>query len=48
MLLQAAQVTTTTSDLSGKSILSMLQKHLEYPVSLAGCSLDDVLYFVRP
>ena len=46
MLLQAAQVTTTTSDLSGKSILSMLQKHLEYPVSLAGCSLDDVLYFV--
>lgn len=46
MLLQAAQVTTTTSELSGKSILSMLQKHLEYPVSLAGCSLDDVLYFV--
>lgn len=46
MLLQAAQVTTTTSQLNGKSILSMLKKHLEYPVALTGCTLDEVLYFV--
>lgn len=46
MLLQAAQVTTTTSDLKGKSILSMLENYLEQPVSLTGCTLDEVLYFV--
>ncbi|MDD7403093.1 MAG: hypothetical protein SO170_06995 [Butyribacter sp.] len=46
MLLQAAQVTTTTSQLKGKSILSMLKKHLERPVNLTGCTLDEVLYFV--
>lgn len=46
MLLQAAQVTTSTSQLSGKSILSMLKKHLERPVALTGCTLDEVLYFV--
>lgn len=46
MLLQAAQVTTSTSQLNGKSILSMLKKHLERPVALTGCTLDEVLYFV--
>lgn len=46
MLLQAAQVTTTTSKLTGKSSLSMLQKYLDCPVSLVGCTLDEVLYFV--
>lgn len=46
MLLQAAQVTTSASQLSGKSILSMLKKHLERPVALTGCTLDEVLYFV--
>lgn len=46
MLLQAAQVTTTTSQLKGKSILSMLDNYLEQPVSLTGCTLDEVLYFV--
>lgn len=46
MLLQAAQVTTSTSQLNGRSILSMLKKHLERPVALTGCTLDEVLYFV--
>ncbi len=46
MLLQAAQVTTTTADLKGESILSMLGAYLEQPISLTGCTLDEVLYFV--
>lgn len=46
MLLQAAQVTTTTQQLHGKSILSMLNNYLEQPVNLTGCTLDEVLYFV--
>lgn len=46
MLLQAAQVTTSTSQLEGSSILSMLKKHLEQPVSLTGCTVDEILYFV--
>ncbi|MCM1234461.1 MAG: hypothetical protein NC489_30540 [Ruminococcus flavefaciens] len=46
MLLQGAQITTTVSKLKGKSIVSMLDKHLEQPVSLTGCSLDEILYFV--
>lgn len=46
MLLQAAQITTTTSKLEGNSILSMLKNYLERPVNLTGCTLDDVLYFV--
>ena len=46
MLLQAAQVTTTTSQLKGNSIFSMLKEYLEQPVSLTGCTLDEVLYFV--
>ena len=46
MLLQAAQVTTTTQKLQGKSILSMLKKYLDQPVNLTGCTLDEVLYFV--
>lgn len=46
MLLQAAQVTTTTQQLHGKSILSMLNSYLEQPVNLTGCTLDEVLYFV--
>lgn len=46
MLLQGAQITTTIDKLKGKSIMSMLSKHLEQPVSLTGCTLDEVLYFV--
>lgn len=46
MLLQAAQVTTTTSQLKGDSILSMLDEYLEQPVTLTGCTLDEILYFV--
>lgn len=46
MLLQAAQVTTTTSELEGNSILSMLKKYLDRPVNLTGCTVDDILYFV--
>jgi hypothetical protein len=46
MLLQAAQVTTSTAELKGSSILSMLESHLEQPVSLTGCSVDEILYFV--
>lgn len=46
MLLQAAQVTTSVSDLKGNSILSMLKEYLEQPVSLTGCTVDEILYFV--
>lgn len=46
MLLQAAQITTTTSELKGKSTLSMLKKYLDCPVNLTGCTVDEVLYFV--
>ncbi|MCD7826322.1 MAG: hypothetical protein LUH14_10245 [Clostridiaceae bacterium] len=46
MLLQAAQVTASTSDLKGSSILSMLSDYLEQPVKLTGCTVDEVLYFV--
>lgn len=46
MLLQAAQHTTSISELEGKSIMSMLSKYLEQPVNLTGCTLDEVLYFV--
>jgi hypothetical protein len=46
MLLQAAQVTTTTSQLKGTSILSMLDDYLEQPVTLTGCTVDEILYFV--
>lgn len=46
MLLQAAQVTTTTSKMKGNSIITMLKEYLDQPVSLTGCTLDEVLYFV--
>lgn len=46
MLLQAAQVTTTTSELTGKSILSMLKNHLSRPVALTNCTVDEILYFI--
>lgn len=46
MLLQAAQVTTTTSQLKGTSAMSMLKKHIDNPVNLTGCTVDEVLYFV--
>lgn len=46
MLLQAAQVTTTTSQLRGQSAMDMLRKHLDTPVNLTGCTVDEVLYFV--
>ena len=46
MLLQGAQITTTIDKIKGKSVISMLGNHLEQPVSLIGCTLDEVLYFV--
>lgn len=46
MLLQAAQITVSTSELRGKSMISMLKRHLTTPVSLSGCTLDQILYFV--
>lgn len=46
MLLQAAQITTSVSQLKGNSIMKMLRNHLDTPVNLSGCTLDEVLYFV--
>ena len=46
MILEAAQVTVSGDELKEKSIMSMLRKHLEHPVNLSGCTLDEVLYFV--
>lgn len=46
MLLQAAQVTTSVSDLKEKSIMKMLRAHLDAPVNLTGCTVDQILYFV--
>ena len=46
MLLQAAQVTVNSSQLKGTSLMDMLKKHLETPVNLTGCTVDEVLYFV--
>ncbi len=46
MLLQAAQITTTTSELKGKSPLSMLKRYIDLPVNLTGCTVDEILYFV--
>lgn len=46
MLLQAAQVTTSASQLKGSSAMDMLRKHLDTPVNLTGCTVDEVLYFV--
>ena len=36
MLLQAAQVTTTVSELKGSTIMKMLRSHLDTPVNLTG------------
>ena len=46
MLLQAAQITTTTSELKGQSPLSMLKRYIDLPVNLTGCTVDEILYFV--
>lgn len=46
MLLQAAQVTMNTSQLKGTSAMNILRKHLDTPVNLTGCTVDEVLYFV--
>lgn len=46
MLLQAAQVTTTASELKGYSAMDMLKQYLDTPVNLTGCTVDEVLYFV--
>ena len=46
MLLQAAQVTTTVSELKGSTIMKMLRSHLDTPVNLTGCTVDEILYFV--
>ena len=46
MLLQGAQCTIDINELNGNSIISMLNNHLDQPVDLTGCTLDEVLYFV--
>lgn len=46
MLLQAAQVTTSVSELKGNSIIRMLRNYLSTPVNLTGCTVDEILYFV--
>lgn len=46
MLLQAAQVTTSISDLKGNTIMKMLRSYLDSPVNLTGCTVDQILYFV--
>ncbi|MCH5267565.1 MAG: hypothetical protein J1E62_04390 [Lachnospiraceae bacterium] len=46
MLLQAAQVTTSVSDLKGNTIMKMLRSYLDTPVNLTGCTVDEILYFV--
>ena len=46
MLLQAAQVTTSVSELKGNSIIRMLRNYLDTPVNLTGCTVDEILYFV--
>lgn len=46
MLLQAAQITMTTSELKGNSTLSMLKRYIDLPVNLTGCTVDEILYFV--
>lgn len=46
MLLQAAQITTSVSNLKGSSIMKMLRSYLDTPVNLTGCTVDEILYFV--
>lgn len=46
MLLHAAQVTTSISELQGNSIMRMLRKYLDTPVNLTGCTVDEILYFI--
>jgi hypothetical protein len=46
MLLQAAQVTATASELKGYSAMDILKNYLDTPVNLTGCTVDEVLYFV--
>lgn len=46
MLLQAAQITTSVSQLKGNTIMKMLRAYLDTPVNLTGCTVDEVLYFV--
>ena len=46
MLLQAAQVTVTNDQLQGSTAMDILIKHIDTPVNLTGCTLDEVLYFV--
>ncbi len=46
MLLQSAQVTVAANDLKGYSAMDILKKHLDTPVNLTGCTVDEILYFV--
>lgn len=46
MLLQSAQVTASVSDLKGYSAMDILRNHLDTPVNLTGCTVDEILYFV--
>ncbi len=46
MLLQSAQASTNISQIKGSSLMDMLKDHLDTPVNLTGCTVDEVLYFV--
>ncbi len=46
MLLQAAQASTAISQIKGKSLMDMIRNHLDNPVNLTGCTVDEILYFV--
>lgn len=46
MLLRSAQITVDASQLKGYSAMDILKKHLDMPVNLSGCTVDEVLYFV--
>lgn len=47
MLLQTNQITVKASAVSSnKSMTKILSKHIDIPVNLTGCTLDQVLYFV--
>lgn len=47
MLLQTNQITVLASQVStNKSITRIIEKYVNTPVNLTGCTLDEVLYFV--
>ncbi len=48
MLLKSMYISVDMDDIAGKnmSILEILKQHIDTPVNLSGCTLDEVLYFV--